>query len=72
MEPTTSGLIDTNGVELWVETYGAAKDPAVVLISGADSPGAADAAPARGAAASFRQPANAMSASTVASIATRR
>ena len=39
MEPTTSGLIDTNGVELWVETYGAAKDPAVVLISGADSPG---------------------------------
>ncbi|MEO8692552.1 MAG: alpha/beta hydrolase [Acidimicrobiales bacterium] len=39
MEPTTSGLIDTNGVELWAETYGAPGDPAVVLISGADSPG---------------------------------
>ena len=39
MEPTTSGLIDTNGVELWVETFGTAEDAAVVLISGADSPG---------------------------------
>ena len=39
MEPTTTGMIATNGVELWVETYGAASDPGVVLISGADSPG---------------------------------
>jgi len=39
MEPTTVGLIDTNGVDLWAETYGRAGDPAVVLISGADSPG---------------------------------
>jgi pimeloyl-ACP methyl ester carboxylesterase len=39
MEPTTSGLIGTNGVELWVETFGAKGDPVVVLISGADSPG---------------------------------
>ena len=39
MESTITGLIETNGVELWVETFGAAADPAVVLISGADSPG---------------------------------
>jgi pimeloyl-ACP methyl ester carboxylesterase len=39
MEPTTQGLIETNGVELWAETFGAAGDDAVVLISGADSPG---------------------------------
>ena len=39
MEPTTSGLIATNGIELWVEIFGSADDPAVVLISGADSPG---------------------------------
>jgi pimeloyl-ACP methyl ester carboxylesterase len=39
MEPTTKGLIETNGVDLWVETFGGAGDPAVVLISGADSPG---------------------------------
>jgi len=39
MEPTTTELISTNGVELWVETFGADDDPAVVLISGADSPG---------------------------------
>ena len=39
MEPTTSGLIATNGVELWVETFGRSTDVAVVLISGADSPG---------------------------------
>ena len=39
MEPTTSGLIATNGVELWVETFGSSTDVAVVLISGADSPG---------------------------------
>ncbi|MEO5842527.1 MAG: alpha/beta hydrolase [Acidimicrobiales bacterium] len=39
MEPTTTGLIATNGVELWAETYGAPAEPAVVLISGADSPG---------------------------------
>ena len=39
MEPTTAGLIETNGVDLWVETFGAPGDPAVVLISGADSPG---------------------------------
>ena len=39
MEPTFHGLIETNGVELWVETFGAAADPPVVLISGADSPG---------------------------------
>ena len=39
MEPTTSGLIATNGVELWTETFGAPTDGAVVLISGADSPG---------------------------------
>jgi pimeloyl-ACP methyl ester carboxylesterase len=39
MEPTTDGLIATNGVELWVETFGPTSAPAVVLISGADSPG---------------------------------
>jgi pimeloyl-ACP methyl ester carboxylesterase len=39
MEPTTSGLIATNGVELWAESFGASADGAVVLISGADSPG---------------------------------
>ena len=39
MEPTSAGLIATNGVELWVETFGTPRDPAVVLISGADSPG---------------------------------
>jgi pimeloyl-ACP methyl ester carboxylesterase len=39
MEPTTSGLIHTNGVERWVESFGDAADPAAVLISGADSPG---------------------------------
>ena len=39
MEPTTSGLIATNGVALWVESFGASTDVAVVLISGADSPG---------------------------------
>jgi pimeloyl-ACP methyl ester carboxylesterase len=39
MEPTTSGLIATNGVELWVETFDSSTDVAVVLISGADSPG---------------------------------
>jgi pimeloyl-ACP methyl ester carboxylesterase len=32
-------MIATNGVDLWVETFGAATDPGVVLISGADSPG---------------------------------
>jgi pimeloyl-ACP methyl ester carboxylesterase len=39
MEPTSSGLIATNGVELWVETFGQPGAAAVVLISGADSPG---------------------------------
>jgi pimeloyl-ACP methyl ester carboxylesterase len=39
MEPTTSGLIAANGIELWVESFGAADADAVVLISGADSPG---------------------------------
>jgi pimeloyl-ACP methyl ester carboxylesterase len=39
MEPTTSGLIPTNGIELWLETFGAPGADAVVLISGADSPG---------------------------------
>jgi pimeloyl-ACP methyl ester carboxylesterase len=39
MEPTSSGLIATNGVELWVETFGSPHGEAVVLISGADSPG---------------------------------
>src|SRR4051812_5073009 len=39
MEPTTSGLIETNGIEVWAETFGAPSDAAVVLISGADSPG---------------------------------
>ena len=39
MESTIAGLIETNGIELWVEAFGAVGDPAVVLISGADSPG---------------------------------
>lgn len=32
-------LVETNGVELWTESYGSPSDPAIVLISGADSPG---------------------------------
>ena len=38
MQPTTAGLIATNGVELWTESFGAPSAPTFVLISGADSP----------------------------------
>lgn len=39
MQPVYEGLITTNGVDLWTEDFGPRADEAVVLISGADSPG---------------------------------